>query len=179
MKIIVNAGHTLNGKGTGAVGYITESVETRKVAKHLISILKEKGHNAIEVNVDKSTSQAAYLREVVNKSNANKGVDLFVSIHFNAGKGRGTECYTWKGRKYKIATDICRNLNKLGFVNRGVKDGSDFYVVRNTTMEAMLIEVCFVDTFDDVALYKKHGAKAIAEAIANGIEVGNEKEGKS
>lgn len=159
------------GKGTGAVGYINESTETRNVAKHLVSILKAKGHDVIAVNVDKATSQAAYLREVVKKSNAYKGVDLFVSVHFNAGGGKGTECYTWKGRKYNAATKVCQNLNKLGFVNRGVKDGSDFYVVRNTTMEAMIIEVCFVDTLNDVALYKRHGAKAIAEAIANGIEV--------
>lgn len=168
-RIVVNAGHTLYGKGTGAVGYINESIETRKVAKHLISILEAKGYDVTVATVDKSTN---YLKEVVkiaNKSDAG----LFLSIHFNAGKGRGTECFTWKGRKLKTATNICRNLNKLGFVNRGVKDGSDFYVVRNTkaSIEAMLIEVCFVDTYDDVSLYKKHGAKAIAEAIANGIEV--------
>lgn len=168
-KIIINAGHTLYGKGGGAVGYINESVETRKVAKHLISILKAKGYDVTDATVDKSSNYLSDVVKIANKSNG----ELFLSIHFNAGKGRGSECFTWKGRKLKTATQICNNLKKLGFVNRGVKNGSEFYVIRNTkaSIEAMIIEVCFVDTFDDVALYKKLGAKAIAEAIANGIEV--------
>ena len=165
MKICINAGHTLTGKGSGAIGFLIESEETRKVVKHLIAILKEKGHDVTEATVDKSNN---YLYEVVKIANKSKA-ELFLSIHFNAGKGRGSECFTWRGRKLKIAEKICRNLNKLGFVNRGVKNGSDFYVIRNTTMEAMLIEVCFVDTFNDVALYQKHGAKEIAQAIANAI----------
>ena len=165
MKICLNAGHTASGKGSGAIGYINESEETRKVVKYLIAMLKEKGHSVTNATVDKSTN---YLSEVVKIANNSKA-DLFLSIHFNAGKGRGSECFTWKGRKLKIAEKICRNLNKLGFVNRGVKNGSDFYVIRNTTMEAMLVEVCFVDTFNDVALYHQHGAKEIAKAIADAI----------
>ena len=114
-RIILNAGHTLYGTGTGAVGHINEGIETRKVVSLVKQHLQDKGHEVIVVNVDKATSQSAYLQEVVKKSNAYKGVDLFVSIHFNAGGGRGTECYSWKGERTPQAVGICNELNKLGF----------------------------------------------------------------
>lgn len=171
MKVILNAGHTLKGAGSGAVGYLNESAETRKVVSLVKYYLETKGHTVIVVNVDKATSQAAYLREVVNKSNAQKGADLFVSIHFNAANGRaqGAECYSWKGEKTPQAVGICEELNKLGFKNRGVKNGSSLYVVRNTYMPATLVEVCFCDTKADVDLYNKLGTHKIAQAITRGI----------
>lgn len=168
-KIIINAGHTLYGKGTGAVGNINESIETRKVVALVKQHLQDKGHEVIVVNVDKAATQTAYLREVVQKSNAYKGVDLFVSIHFNAGGGHGVECYSWKGEKTPQAVGICAELSALGFRNRGVKNGSNLYVVRNTYMPATLVEVCFVDSKNDCALYKKLGVNEIAKAITRGI----------
>ena len=171
MKVILNAGHTLYGKGTGAVGYINESIETRKVVNLVKNYLQEKGHEVIVVNVDKATTQTAYLYEVVKKSNAQKNVDLFVSVHFNAANGRaqGTECYSWKGEKTPQAVGICAELSALGFRNRGVKNGSNLYVVRNTYMPATLVEVCFCDTKADVDLYKKLGVNKVAQAITRGI----------
>ena len=38
---IINAGHTLQGKGTGAVGFLNESKENRAVANHVIKLLKQ------------------------------------------------------------------------------------------------------------------------------------------
>lgn len=165
VKICINAGHTLTGKGSGAVGWLNESKENRRVVKYLIEYLEEKGHTVTEATVDKSSN---YLKEVISEANKS-GADLFLSVHFNAGKGRGTECYTWKGKKVSSAVKVCDNLSRLGFVNRGVKDGSGYYVIRKSKMTAVLIEVCFVDALDDIRLYKKHGAKGIAKAIAEAI----------
>ena len=36
MKILISAGHTLTGKGTGAVGFINESQENRVLAKFVV-----------------------------------------------------------------------------------------------------------------------------------------------
>lgn len=168
MKIALNAGHTLYGKGKGAVGYINESEETRKVLNALIPLLEAKGHKVVNATVDTASTQSAYLRKSVEIANKSKA-DLFVSIHFNAGGGNGCEAYTWKGEKVKQAVKICDNLSKEGFRNRGVKNGSNFYVVRNTTMVAILVEVCFVDSKKDCDLYKKVGIAKIAQAIADGI----------
>lgn len=167
-KIVLNAGHTISGAGSGAIGYIIEGVETRKVVNAVKRYLEAEGHYVVIVNVDKAKSQSAYLSTVVKKSN-NSYPDLFVSIHFNAGKGKGVECYSWKGEKTPQAVGICNELSKLGFRNRGVKDGSHLYVVRNTYMPATLVEVCFVDTKSDVDLYKSLGVNKVAQAIAKGI----------
>lgn len=168
-KYILNAGHTASGAGSGAVGYINESTETRKVVNAVKSYLRSKGHTVVVANVDKAESQTAYLKKVVQEANKHGNADLFVSIHFNAGGGRGSECYSWKGRKVAAAVGMCEEMHKLGFRNRGVKDGRDLYVIRKTTMETVLFEVCFVDNQLDYDLYKKCGVSAIAQAITRGI----------
>ena len=165
MKIIVNSGHTLKGAGSGAIGYLNESEETRKITKSLISQLKKKGYTVVEATVDKASSQSEYLKKVVKIANSSKG-ELFLSIHLNAGGGRGVEAYTWKGEKLGEAVKICSRLHDLGFKNRGVKDGSGFYVIKKTTMKAILVEVCFLDNSSDVRLYESLGSEKIATAIA-------------
>ena len=168
MKIAINAGHTLKGKGTGAVGILNESIEVRKIVAELIPMLQRKGHTVIDATIDKASSQAEYLREAVKIAN-NADVDLFLSIHMNAGGGRGCEAYTWKGEKVKQAVQMCEQLSEEGFRNRGVKDGSGYYVIRKTEAVAILLEVCFVDNRQDAALYKEIGVKRIAQAIADSI----------
>lgn len=169
MKIVLNAGHTKNGAGSGAIGYLNESAETRKIVTLVKYYLRLKGHNVSVVNVDKASSQSAYLSEVATRVNKESGVDLFVSIHFNAGGGTGCECYTWKGKKISAAVGVCEELQKLGFRNRGVKNGSGFYVIKKTKPSALLVEVCFVDSRTDHELYKKIGRYKIAQAITRGI----------
>lgn len=169
MKIILNSGHTLYGKGGGAVGYINESTETRKIVNAVKRYLEMKGHEVVVVNVDKANSQSAYLYAVAKLANKHPNADLFASLHFNAGKGSGCECYTWKGLHTKPAMGICGELNKLGFKNRGIKNGSQLYVISKTTMPSVLVEVCFVDNRLDVELYKKLGVNVIGQAITRGI----------
>lgn len=165
MKICVNAGHTRFGAGTGASKYLNESTETRKIAYEIMKILADSGHEIIPAVFDRSSNN---LKEAVTVAN-NKGADLFVSIHLNAGGGQGCEAYTWKGQKVPSAVGVCAELNKLGFRNRGVKDGSGLYVIKNTKCTAILIEVCFVDNKADCELYKKIGVNKIAQAIANAL----------
>lgn len=169
MKIILNAGHTKNGAGSGVVGYINESAETRKVANAVKRYLTGKGHTVIIANVDKAESQSAYLKKVVEKANQHADADLFVSIHFNAGGGYGTECYTYKGKKTAVAVGVCEEMHEHGFRNRGVKDGSEFYVVRKTKMPAVLVEVCFADSLIDWDMYERVGVNKVAQAITRGI----------
>lgn len=160
----VNAGHTLRGVGSGAVGFINESEHTRKVALALEQYLKTSGVAVKECTIDTAQTQNAYLARVVEMAN---GVELkwFISIHFNAGGGRGVEVYTYQGRQYEDALDVYRNIAALGFKNRGVKEGTGLYVVRKTKAKSMLVEVCFVDT-EDAKQYLATGADKIGQAIA-------------
>lgn len=169
MKIGINCGHTVSGQpGCGAVGFISESDETRKVGYKLMEYLKSAGHTVVDCTNDKAASTNENLSKIVAMANA-QPLDLFVSIHFNAGRGKGTEVYTYGGKEHAEALNILKNMSKLGFTNRGVKDGSSLYVVKRTNAKAMLIEVCFVDTKSDVELYEQRGADAVAKAICNAI----------
>jgi N-acetylmuramoyl-L-alanine amidase len=167
MIITINAGHTLTGEGSGAVGIKNESIENRKVAKEVIKYLKLLGHTVIECTVDKAPTQKAYLDSVVAMANKHKS-DYFISIHFNAsnGKGHGAEVFTYNGIKLDPAERIVKNIASLGYVNRGVKDGSHLAVIRNTKAKGILIECCFIDNKDDMA---KYDADKMARAIVEGL----------
>ena len=167
MKLCINVGHTKIGKGTGANRHLNESKETRRIAFELMKQLANTSHEVIPIVFDKSNNN---LKEAVDLANK-EGGDLFVSIHLNAsnGNGKGCEVLTYKGKKLNSAVKVCNNLSKLGFKNRGVKDGSNLYVIKNTKMSAILIEVCFVDNKEDVNIYNKVGVENIAKAIYNAI----------
>lgn len=172
MKIALNAGHTKTGAGSGAVykGF-NEGEIVRAVAKALTTKLKAKGHTVVNATVDKASTQNAYLREACRKAN-DSGAELVISLHCNAStsrKGYGVECWTWRGDKIAPAVKICDNMAKLGFRNRGVKDGSGLYLIKHTKAAAVLVELFFLDNYTDRALYLKHGVDKIADAIAKSI----------
>ena len=82
INILICSGHTLEGKGTGAVGYITESRENRILSKKIVEYINKTNHKATYAEVNKSDT---YLKDQVDL--ANKGnYDLVVQVHFNANK---------------------------------------------------------------------------------------------
>lgn len=176
MIINVHAGHNPDGKvACGAVGIIKESTEARNVKDEVIRQLKALGHNVYDCTVEDGTSQNDVLAKIVKKCNANS-VDLDVSIHFNAGasdksgngKTTGTEVYVYSttSKANTYAEQVCSAIAELGYTNRGVKVSTSLYFLRKTAAPAMLIECCFVDDKDDVALYNY---KTMASAIVYGI----------
>lgn len=169
MKIGIDMGHSLSGAGTGASSLLTEVVENRKIGNRLIEILKEKGHTVVNCSVDSASSTSSQLSGIVKKANA-QTLDLFVSIHLNAGGGRGTETYVYPSASTKIKTKA-KTINdaivaSCNFRNRGVKESSRLYVLKNTTAPAVLVEVCFVDSSEDKG---KLNCEAVAKAMFKGI----------
>lgn len=163
----VNDGHTKTGPGSGAIGKIKESEHTRLVGNEVRRLFKEQGEDVVNCTIDSANSTSESLELIVKQANR-QDLDWFIAIHFNAGGGKGVEVYTYEGRQYQDAIDVCKNIEKLGFKNRGVKAGTGLYVIRKTKAKAMLVEVCFVDT-DDADKYLEVGYKAIAKAIVEGV----------
>lgn len=171
MKIGVNCGHTIGGAGYGAVGLIKESEHARLVGRALMNKLCDVAVDVVDCTIDTAKTQAEYLAAVVALANR-QDLDWFISIHFNASTshaGRGSEVYTYDGRQYPDALDVCKNLAAIGFKNRGVKSGSGLYVIRKTKAKSMLIEVCFCDNQADVNIFNKVGAESVANALFNAL----------
>jgi N-acetylmuramoyl-L-alanine amidase len=177
MKFNIHAGHNPDGKAAcGAIGLIKESTAARAVKGEVIKQLAGLGHEVHDCTVDNGTSASDVLTKIVKKCNANK-VDWDISIHLNSGakdaagngKTTGVEAYiyseTTAGARAK-AQSICDAIAALGFKNRGVKVNGNLYVLKKTNAPAILVECCFVDDADDVALFD---AKEVASAIVYGL----------
>lgn len=173
-KLVIGAGHCEARKVASGAYYQGwhESTINREVTNELIKLLQKKGHLVVNATINKASSQTDYLKKVCKVVNAGD-CDLFIQIHCNMSNNHnanGCEVWTWQGKKYKEAVNICANLEKLGFKNRNIKDGSNLYVIKRTKPIVLLIELFFMDSSVDRALYKKLGTNKIAQAIANGIK---------
>ena len=173
-KYTIHAGHNPAGKiACGASDFLDESTEARWIVRQLIKL--DKGKNLVNCTVNSGNSQSDVLRKIVAKCNDSVGDN--VSIHFNAcyhsksdGKNKG--CEVWLYSKDSVLHDeankILKNMEKLGFRNRGIKYSKELYFLRKTKKPSMLIEVCFVDDEDDARLYKKKRADVV-KAIYEGL----------
>ena len=168
MKIAIDLGHGV-GQDRGAVGIITEESVINSVGTLVIQGLRNSGHQVLEVRPSGEGMSVSQSLSYRTTSSNNYGAELYVSIHANAGGGVGTEIFTYQGNRMSQAVNVLNNIVSLGFRDRGIKDGSNLYVIRNTIAQAMLIEICFIDTQSDVDLYNQIGYAAIANEIVKGI----------
>ena len=162
----VHAGH--NFIVPGASGIFSETEEDRKVKDAVISKLRQLGHTVYDTTDNDGATQSQNLKNIVANCNSHS-VDLDISIHFNAynGQAHGTEVLLFgNGRHRDIGQRIVNEISALGFTNRGIKDGSNLYVVKYTNALAILIECCFCDNAEDAKLYN---AESMANAIVRGI----------
>ena len=170
MIIGIDKGHsTWDKTPCGAVGLLNESKENRPVGDKVILKLREMGHTVIDCSCNSENSVNAQLQAIVRKANSQK-LDLFLSLHLNAGGGTGAEVYTTNtsGAKQEAKKLIDTYCNRTGFKNRGHKY-AEFYVLRHTVAPAMLIEMAFVDTEADYKKWNDLGVEIIANAIVEGI----------
>lgn len=169
MKICVNAGHFV-GVDSGAVGQNgTEEAKINKIiTDRVVNCLECKGYDVISV-----TSKS--LGKVCKTSN-DFGADYFISIHCNSAtnkQARGTETFYYKGTEKgkKLAQAINNEIvNTLGTKNRGIKTGN-YYVLRNTTAPAVLVECEFISNLEGEKLLVEK-ANVFAQAIVRGIVEG-------
>jgi N-acetylmuramoyl-L-alanine amidase len=166
MKFGIDIGHNCP-PDSGASGIKSEDRLTTEVGNKVISKLQSLGHTVISCKPNSASTVNQSLGSRCNKANNNR-VDFFVSIHFNAFNGRanGTEVFAISDSGRKVAQKVLDEIVKLGFFNRGVKNGSHLYVLRRTNMPGILIEGCFIDSAKDMQIYD---GEAMANAIVAGL----------
>lgn len=191
-KVTVHAGHNPSNKAAcGAKGILDESKEASFIAKRVVRLLRKNGIKAVNCTVNNGRNQNDVLQKICAKCNAQASIDINISIHLNLGaydsrgNGRttGTEVFvlpaanddseltrTLKTDKGDVSKRVCRQMEKLGYTNRGVKARHDLYVLNHTKAPTILVEVCFVDDKDDAKLYRSDReavARAIVKAVLN------------
>lgn len=168
-KIWIDAGHGGAQPGACALGYKEKDL-TLQIATLLGAELTRCGITVAQTRTTDMDISLDTRGQLANKW----GADYFVSVHLNAGGGKGAEtwCSIAGGKSKALAEYIQAELVGLGYVDRGVKtrkgdDGRDYLaVIRQTNMPAVLTEVGFIDSQEDMTRFD--AAKA-AQAIAQGI----------
>ena len=106
MIVGINCGHTVSGSiGSGASGILDESNETRNVGRRLEEYLQKRGVTVVDCTNDYAATVNENLSKITAMANA-RNLDLFVSIHFNSGGGRGSEVYTYGARRLAAAREL-------------------------------------------------------------------------
>lgn len=168
MKYGLDIGHNAP-PDTGARGIRFEDELTMAVGTRVKSRLEALGHQVVVCTPKSASSVRDSLEQRCAIANRND-VDFYVSIHFNSynAQANGVEvfCASPAGRKY--AQPVLEQLLKLGYNNRGVKEGN-FYVLKNTDMPSILIECAFCDAAVDM---NRFNADATADAIVAGLTGG-------
>ena len=171
-KASLNGGHS--PYAPGASGYFDEVTEDRKVRAACDKYLRQLGWTTHDSSTEERSSKAD-LSTIVSRANGSKA-DYFVSFHFNSSRdhaGHGAEVYYSPTSKSpwgkQTAAKVSAALAKLmGITDRGAK-AQNFYVIKHTTMPAILIETCFLDNKGDADAYKRVGADAVGKCIAECI----------
>lgn len=166
MIIAIDLGHGCP-PDTGAVGIRKEDDLIEEVGRSLIKKLEDFGHICVDVRPGKAKRVGDSLSQRCQKANFS-GAKYFISLHFNAfnGKASGTEVFAISNPGRRLALSVVNEIASLGFKNRGVKNGSHLFVLRNTNMPAILIEGCFIDSQEDITIYKK---EQMSQAIFDGL----------
>ncbi len=104
--------------------------------------------------------------------------DLFLSLHANAGGGKGFESFissrlTNADKAFKmqqaIHSEMMQRLKKWDVVDRGLKKAS-FYVLRLNPYPAVLIESLFIDNAREAELWTKEDfINSLVEGVCSGI----------
>lgn len=167
MHIAIAGGHSAIARG--ASGYLDEYECDRAFVAQLVDAFDAQGWQVTDCSNEES-DVSAELREECRIANAS-GADLFIAVHFNAGGGTGTEVwYCPYSLAETCAGEVSRELaSALGLPNRGAKSTAGLYVLNNTEMPAILIEVCFVDTEQDADAWHATSWNALCGAVVRGL----------
>ena len=182
-KIFINAGHSPQWEIEAGItstnpepGAVANGLQENIIADNIAGLLEtECGSFGLDVVENFQSSSLQEITEWANDSNA----DIFVSIHCNSTanpSAKGTETFFCKHSETgkQIAEFVQKSIvANLQTVDRGVKDDTrsaagQLFVLRHTTMPAILIELAFISNADDAILLRDYQWR-FANSIARGL----------
>lgn len=179
IRVYIDQGHNPSSPNTGAEGNgLREQDITYEVGQRLYLRLSADPNYVARLSrptptTQLGTSNAGSLRARVAGAEA-FGADLFLSIHTNAAadpSANGTEAlvYAVNSPAGRLAEDIVGQVSTVtGLRNRGVIARPGLYVLRRTSMPAVLVELGFITNPGDAAAMRDNPG-LFAEGIYRGM----------
>jgi len=188
--IVIDPGHGGADPGTQHNGLVEKQL-TLDIAQRLRALLVAQGwivRMTRETDVDPLSADVlakmradgkpkaddrAYLQTRCDVAN-NAGARMFISIHINSApseSAHGTTVYWYKPQDAALAQAIEHSVIPLAGTQDDGTRHENFYVVRHSTMPAVLIETAFATNPGDVALLRQPSfLQNVAQGIANGVK---------
>jgi N-acetylmuramoyl-L-alanine amidase len=167
---MIDPGHGGRDPGAVGIGGLKEKDINMAISQRVAARLEQNGIRAVMTRSDDRELGLSPRVSMAERANAN----LFVSIHANAismsrPDVNGFETY-YHSMGYGLARSIQDSvLSRVNIRDRGVRR-ANFYVIRYTSMPAVLVETGFVTGREDAARFRNIAERdRIADAIADGI----------
>ncbi len=107
------------------------------------------------------------------------GADLFLSLHANAGGGKGFESFIYRGlsdqdpaagMQRTVHRQVMDSIKGWEIVDRGMKRAA-FYVLKHNPNPAVLIESLFLDNIREASIWREaFFVEALASGVVRGVQ---------
>lgn len=169
VKIFIDPGH--GGTDSGAIGYgLLEKDLTLSISLRIRNLLGN--YKDVQVRMSRDDDSTVSLKQRTEMANS-WGADYLISVHINAGGGKGYEDFihplanTRTAQYQTVMHDEI--IKEIGLADRGEKRGN-FFVLRESNMSAILTENGFIDSPSDSDKLKQSGfIDKIAKGHVNGL----------
>lgn len=171
LVVVIDAGH--GGKDSGN---LSEQNKEKYIVLQISNLLASLSDEKVEIVLTRNNDEFLTLKERAEFVN-NKKPDLFLSLHCNAHQDKsisGIEAYyNPKHQLNETSLNYAEVLvaHQLGnFSSRGVKKASGFYLLKNTSVPGVYLELGFLTNESDrLVLTDKVQQVKIAESIYDGL----------
>ena len=177
--IVVDVGHGGQDRGAKAHNpYCEEKKICLLTARLVKQYLEQLGYHVVMTRSTDSALSLSRRVEIAKQAHAN----IFVSVHYNSSRSpeaKGIEVFFFDSKENKTRATaskkladliLTRIIRKTSANSRGVKKGN-FYVIRETSMPAVLVEGGFISNPQERTLLKSRAyQEKIAQGIADGVD---------
>lgn len=183
--VVIDAGH--GGYDPGAITSqgLYEKEINLQMAKRMGELLKPSGIQVFltrEEDID-YVPEGTRGRQTKKQADLNYRIDLakqanaeaFISLHLNStltGKNSGAETFYQNQSEdgKRLAESIQAELIKVPGMNRRIAKPGDFYVIKNTPMPAVIVELGYISNPQErVKLQQSWYQDQLARSVAKGI----------
>lgn len=172
-KVVIDPGHGGTDQGAAGASGENEKDFTLQLSHKVKELIQEEPR--IEVYMTRTDDRFLSSVDRERPEMANQlDADLFISIHGNTYTDpdvSGTETYYYRKESFKLAKILHKHVAEAtGFRDRGVKK-EDFFVIKDTKMPAVLLEVGYLtNPRDEAQMFTDDFQYRIAASIREGMK---------